>query len=453
MTLTDTPPSPESGAHPFDHYYKPGMALRPAPPRLQPDPKWEIPRRRVSREWLADLPSPHETDLVKLMIDHFWQGDELMDAVVTRFREIGMAQGRELLDRALDDGIDSLDNPPAELVSLFASLDNPPSWHDPKVWEQGRRLWIDCSAAGKLGMGIQDAIGTFVGAEVASATGATGRFVNDPIRRNLETIKWFYGATLPGGMERYAPAFKDTVRVRLMHAQVRAGLRRSWGNEQYAEHGNPISTSTTMGAAVTFAMLPMVVDHNHGRKKTMAEMDAVMLYWSYIAYVFGVTPDIIPTNAVDGIAMADYMTHTAGGPNEWTAIMTNAAADELGRIPGVAGAIIRASVGPVIGVIAYYSGEPLARALVASTPYRDVHIQPWIALTGIAVHANVKFRMLTDHLPGARKRSEMRARNGDPLEGGQVKLAYKLAKRAGVLDTPYTQHDKTPDTPIGCPVH
>ncbi|ORV97957.1 oxygenase MpaB family protein [Mycobacterium kyorinense] len=451
MTKAATPATPvTAGRHRYDYYYEPGMPLRPAPPRLQPDPAWSA--LPVFDAFKPTSLSERQSQLLALFIDHYWQGDRLMDAVAMKFREIGAKHGRRLLDQALEQGIDALDDPPQELVDLFASLDNPPAWHDPRVWKQGRRLWIDCSLAGKVGMVIQDAIGTFVGAEVSSAVGATGRFVNRFAVRNVETVQWFFDATKPGFLDRFGDEFKNTVRVRLMHSQVRIGLRNSWGDDHFDFHGNPISTSLTMGAAVTFALLPMLTDHNHGRKKSRAEMDAVMLYWSYIAYVFGVAPEIIPTNAEDAIMLAQYATSTAGGPTDWTAQMAGAASDNLARVPGVAGTLARSAVSPAIGAVAYYSGDALARALVAATPYRDVPLQPWKMLTGLAVHTAVKSRMLTDRIPGRRVRMATRAAFGDPWELAGVRLTKVLAKRAGVNGSPFKHHDQTPNTPAGCPI-
>jgi len=439
-------PLPPS-AHPYDYYYRPGSALRPPPPRLRRDPSWAA--LSVFDAARPAQPSARQHALLELFIDHYWQGDALMDAVVERFRTLGMRTGRRLLDQALDEGIESLTAPPTELVELFASLDRPPHWHDPVIWERGRRLWIDCSLAGKIGMGIQDAIGTFVGEEVSSATGATKRFVNAPLVRNLETAQWFHAATKPGFLHRHSREFKDTVRVRLMHSQVRLGLRRSWGDEHFSRHGNPISTSTTLGAAVTFALLPMLTDHNHGRRARTEDMDAVMRYWAYIAYVFGVAPEIIPTTAADGILLADYMVATAGGPTAGTAMMTRAAADNLAAVPGTVGLLARAAVAPALGAVAYYSGAPLARALVSATPYRAVPLQPWTTLTGLAVHACVKYRMVLDKLPGAALRRSLRARHSDPWWALNVQIAQLLARRSGVGHTGYRHHDAT----AGCPVH
>lgn len=448
MTATCTAPA---ATHPYDYCYRAGMPLRPPPPRLQPDPAWS--ELSVFDAFRPARPTPRQRGLLDLFIDHYWQGDELMDAVVERFRTIGMKRGRQLLEQALDEGIAAVADPPAELVDLFAALDHPPDWHDPRDWERGRRLWIDCSLAGKLGMGIQDAIGTFVGAEVSSATGATKRFVNAPRVRNLETMKWFHAVTKPGMLDRYGPEFKDTVRVRLMHAQVRMGLRRAWGDEHFTRHGNPISTSTTMGAAVTMGLLPMLTDHNHGRTKSVRDLDTVMRYWAYIAYLLGVAPEIIPTTAEEGILLADYMASTAGGPTSGTETMTRAAADNLAAARGVPGAVARAAVAPVLGAVAYYSGEPLARALAAATPYRDVPLQPWTTLAGVAVHANVKLRMLLDLVPGAGLRRVIRARHSDPWWAVNLQIAELLARRGGVADTRYRHHDATATAANGCPMH
>ncbi|BBZ55448.1 hypothetical protein MPHO_24400 [Mycolicibacterium phocaicum] len=255
----------KAGSHPYDYYWRPGAALRPAPPRLRFEPMWTYTRRQLFTPWMEFREVPRSTAWTDLFVDHLWQGDELMDAVVARFRAMGMADGRAMLDRALDHGIDAVPNAPAELVALFNQLDNPPAWYDPQQWEAGRRLWIDASLAGKVGMFAGDTFGTFVGDEVAYATGQTGRFVSDFYRRNLETLAWFRNMTYPGALERWAEPFKDTVRVRLMHSQVRAGLRQTWGDEQFAHHGNPISNAMMMNAAISFGLQPLLVDHAHGR--------------------------------------------------------------------------------------------------------------------------------------------------------------------------------------------
>ncbi|SHY23769.1 Uncharacterised protein [Mycobacteroides abscessus subsp. bolletii] len=434
--------------HPHDYYWRAGMELRPAPSRLRFDSMWTQSRRDILEPWMDFHEVPRETDRTRLLADHLWQGDELMDAVVDRIRKMPARQGRAMLNRALDHGIESIEDPPAEFIALFEQLDNPPAWYDPDLWERGRQLWNNSSLAAKFGMGFGDTFGTFVGDEVAYATGATGRFVNDTLRRNLETTAWFRKMTYRGALERYAQPFKDTVLVRLMHAQVRAGLRRSWGDEQFAHHGNPISNSMMMGAAMTFGLIPPLIDHQHGRTRTQADLQAAVMYWAYIAYIFGVAEELIPTSVSEGMETMDYMVAYAGGPSEWTDIMMGAAFGFVDK--GFAGRVGRAVFTPVLGIAAYYGGEDLVRALVRATPLRDARLQPWTTLTGIAVHTNVTLRRVGDKLPGAARRAQQR--DGELLWWSAMLVNKTLAKLGGMHDMSYTHHDATAATPAGCPV-
>jgi ER-bound oxygenase mpaB/B'/Rubber oxygenase, catalytic domain len=435
----------KAGSHPYDYYWRPGVPLRPAPPRLRFEPMWTPTRKRLAGPWMDFHEVPEPTPWTDLFVDHLWQGDELMDAVVARFRTMGMADGRAMLDRALDHGIESVPNPPAELVALFAQLDNPPAWYDPRKWEAGRRLWVDASLAGKVGMFAGDTFGTFVGDEVAYATGQTGRFVSDFYRRNLETLAWFRNMTYPGALERWAEPFKDTVRVRLMHSQARAGLRRTWGDEQFAHHGNPISNAMMMNAAITFGLQPLLVDHAHGRHRGRADLDAALMYWGYIAYVFGVADELIPRDTAEALEAMDFIVAYAGGPSEWTDTMVGAAIDGQ----GAAGKIKRALATPLLGLLAYYGGDDLAHAMVRGTSLAGVNLGPWMGVSKVLVNANVGFRRLLDRVPGATARAA--ARESDLALWGSLLAIFRfLAARKGIHGTPYDHHNDT--AAAGCPV-
>ncbi|MGB8403636.1 MAG: oxygenase MpaB family protein [Mycobacterium sp.] len=440
-------PGAPAGGHPYDYYWRPGMALRPAPTRLRFEPIWTRTRRQQLSPWLEFSDVPKATPWTDLFVDHLWQGDELMDAVVVRFREIGMAQGRALLEQALDHGIESVPNPPQELVALFEHLDHPPQWYDSQKWERGRQLWNNASLAGKLGMAVGDTFGTFVGDEVAYATGQTGRFVNDFYRRNLETAAWFRNMTYRNALERFADPFKDTVRVRLMHAQVRAGLRRTWGDDQFAHHGNPISSAMMMNAAITFGLQPLLIDHAHGRRCSRADLDAALMYWSYIAYVFGVAEELIPKNAAEALEAMDFIVAYAGGPSEWTETMIGAAADG----PLRSGWLTRAAVGPLLGMLAYYGGEDITHAMVRGTGLAGINFRPWTNVTAVLVHTDIGFRRLLDRTPGAARRAASRE-SDTVMWRAAVKIARFIAGRNGVTGTPYDHHNQTADVGAGCPI-
>ena len=335
-------------------------------------------------------------------------------------------------------------------MALFESLDRKPEWLDHELWERGRVLWNNASLAGGIGMLVGDTFGTFVGDDVAYTVGETGRFVNDALRRNVETGAWFRAVTLKGALERFAEPFKDTVRVRLMHSQVRAGLRQRWGDNPeapqapdalgprgaYAAHGDPISSAWMMAAATTFALQPLLVDHAHGRRCSWADLEAVTMYWNHIAHVFGVADAIIPRNARAAVEIFDWSVAHAGGPSAWTDAQARAAIDR----PGLSGAITRALLAPALGLMAYYSGEQVTRALIGGTKLRAADLRLWTALGGAFVRGNVGFRRLADKLPGAARRAE--ARETAPVYRAQ-KLVERLAERRGLRGKPYDHHNAT----------
>ncbi|GAA2124542.1 oxygenase MpaB family protein [Actinomadura napierensis] len=433
---------PDAARHPHDYYYREGMELRPAPETATVSLLW-LTRPHVEQfsHWIPVRPVPVRTPLTRLFDDHRWQGDELMDALVRAFTRLGTSRGRRMLDRALDHGIDAVTDPPPELVALFHQLDDPPGWLDADRWERGRRLWINASLAGKLTMMLSDAMGTFVGAEVSAATGQTRRFLADFRRRELETVTWFCEVTRPGGADRHSSVFKSIIRVRLMHAQARLALRRIWGDEHFARHGNPISNAMTMGAAVTFGLLPPLFDHAHGRRISPADLDAVMEYWAYIAHLMGVADELIPRNAIDGLHVAHHMILTAGGPTEWTDITIKAAGDHtFSRNPMLRRLQIHAAA-PIIGLVSALTGESLVRALLRASPLATVRLQPWQSIAERLVHLNVTIRRVGDRLPNARRRMNARARHGDTWQRTGVALATKVAARSGASGTPYDHHD------------
>lgn len=449
-----TGPRSSGGSHQFDYYHRAGMPLRPWPERATEKRElWDASRSRFVEPMVpaGRLASP--SPFIDLVADHQWQGDELMDATVLAFRRIGMADGRQMLEQALDHGIAAVVDPPEELVRLFASLDSSPTWHDPARWERGRRLWVSTSFAGKTGMAVMDALATFVGNDVSTATGATRRFINDYQRRMFETYTWFWNVTRENAMDRYSPIFKDTVRVRLMHSQVRAGMRRSWSDEDFSREGCPISATAMLMGAISFGMLPMLVDIAHGRRHSRQDLDDAMIYWAYIAYIFGVPEEVIPTTADDGIEILNHFLPYTGGPTQATADMSGAAAEALSDADGVLTSRGRATAAPLLGAMAYFGGEPATRALIATTPVHDIRIDHWIRLAGVLAQANVWVNRVVDVAPFRTARMIRRARKGDRFWRVNVATSRISARRKGIHTTRYDHHDATPSVPAGCPLH
>ena len=69
-------------------------------------------------------------DTIDDYLRHLRTGDPLADDLVLSFERLPRGRGYKLLQNALDHGIDSLDDPPPELVTLFRQVDHVPFWVD-----------------------------------------------------------------------------------------------------------------------------------------------------------------------------------------------------------------------------------------------------------------------------------------------------------------------------------
>ncbi|MFE3257874.1 hypothetical protein ACFXPS_00910 [Nocardia sp. NPDC059091] len=57
-------------SHPCDYYYRPGLPLRPPPPRAVPSELWFRPRKAMLGPWIDVRPEPADTPRARMMADH-----------------------------------------------------------------------------------------------------------------------------------------------------------------------------------------------------------------------------------------------------------------------------------------------------------------------------------------------------------------------------------------------
>ncbi|WP_050949771.1 oxygenase MpaB family protein [Gordonia effusa] len=423
----------------WDHYHRPGMALRPAPDRAA-TPSWKTLRHNLYRNWLDVGPGWLDTPQSRLLDDHRWQGDELMDAVVDLFDDLGSARGRELVEQALAQGISSIDEPPAELIALFEHLDRVPSWYHAERIERGRLILNDVTPLAKLAAGAFGVFATATSQDVSAATGATGRIVEQPVRRAVESNEFFEKITYQGALERDSDIFAMIVRVRLMHSQVRRGLRRSWGTEDFRKHGMPISNSRLAEGSAWFASMPLLVDHLLGRRKTARDHDDVALYWGYILYLFGVEERLIPTTGHEAITLANHIFSDAGTPSKWRPELIESL---LAPVADGAGRFGRVAVGMFIGAAATVMGVPTVAAALTGTRFESVAVHRWHLIHRLLGRLHARIVTRTEHIPVIARRRRANATPGDPLLIAAGRGIRAFGRRNGVTDIPFSHHDNS----------
>lgn len=248
--------------------------------------------RRVFRWIYGSDPHPtpgQMTEIRRSMLT----GDSRADAVVAMYKKLPAGQGRKLLDQALESGLHTLTDPPAELVALFEQIDHEPIWLDRDkinlACDVSRRVGL----SGELVLRNLSLMGGYLGAAAAKPLVFTGQLDRMTPRRLVETSKFYMDVTSRGGLERNADGFKSAVRVRMMHAQVRAMLLES--EKWDMAWGHPLNQWDSMATILEFSVILLSGLRSIGFIFSKREREAVVHLWRYIGYLMGVDERILPT--------------------------------------------------------------------------------------------------------------------------------------------------------------
>ncbi|NVB41515.1 DUF2236 domain-containing protein [Pseudenhygromyxa sp. WMMC2535] len=249
---------------------------------------WRL--RAVRR--LLRLPPPTSEQLSRVR-DTLCEGDPLADALAERFEAIGAAQGRRLLTRAIEDGIERVPEAPEPLVALFAALDRRPAWVD------DAKLELATEVAGRVGMsGLQvlscvSLTGGYRSSAANKPIALTGALESMAYRRLAETSKFVLELYDSPTLARDSAGFRAAVMVRALHALVRARLRADprWRAEDW---GLPINQADMLGTNMLFSTVFVLGLRALGHVITGREADALVHFWRYVGYLMGIREDLLP---------------------------------------------------------------------------------------------------------------------------------------------------------------
>lgn len=285
----------------------------------QAAPERALPWKQARRQWLPPLlgrlifgqplaPTPTEWQRVQAAL---WQGDPAMDRVVAWMFEGNARANKALFEQALTQGIASLSAPPAELREFFARVDQPPSWLDPALLEEGARA---AQLGGMVAFYVLRDMALMGGYVYFNSMNQTlaqaGALHKDTALRLGETGKWLQDVTEPGGLERFGDGFITTLRVRLVHALIRRHLqsRPDWQAEKW---GVPINQIDMLATYLAFGPVTLSGSRLFGVPVGRRESAAVMHMWRYIGWLSGVDESWLAITERDGLRKLyhTFLTH------------------------------------------------------------------------------------------------------------------------------------------------
>ncbi|WP_437332380.1 oxygenase MpaB family protein [Sorangium sp. So ce394] len=250
--------------------------------------------------------------------------DPAADAVVEAFASMPSGQGFRLLEAALARGIDHVANDaPAELRALFAAVDHVPVWVDWDALNRGGAAFLRTGVLGAVLLAMQSLIRGYASPGGNKPLVFSGRLREQAGRRLGETSRFVYAVSQANGMRRHGEGFAITVKVRIMHAQVRRLIRAS-GRWQASLWGEPINQHDMAATALLFSVEVLDGLDKLGYHVPPGQREDLVHLWRYAAYVSGVEPELIPGSYAEARRLIEMIFATQGAPDDDSRMLVDA---------------------------------------------------------------------------------------------------------------------------------
>jgi hypothetical protein len=262
-------------------------------------------------------------DRVDRLAPYLMKTDPLADDVIRTFQALGYKRGQAMLDLALKEGIEKVTDAPTELKKLFEAIEDVPFWVNWDAMNLGGGAFLRTGFFGGLVLACESLVYGYCSPGGNKPLTFTGRLREQAPRRLNETSQFVLEVSRANGMRRFAPGFAITVKVRLMHAQVRHMLWQSkrWDDNQW---GAPINQHDMLGTLLLFSAVALDGARKFGFRFTEDESEGLMHLWRYAGYLLGVDPSLLPATEREGIAIGELLRATAADPDDDSRALTHA---------------------------------------------------------------------------------------------------------------------------------
>jgi hypothetical protein len=266
----------------------------------------------------------------KLAARLFGPGDDLRGTAgqVRRFREFAQAEdpladavvrtmpaGKAAFEEALAYGIDHVRNPPKEVREFFEAVEVSPFWLDHDRLERGARAITRTGLLGLFPLGDMSLMGGYLASRATKTLVGTGEIEHMAGRRLIETAAWWIEVTTPGKLRRGESGYASAIRVRLVHAHVRAAMnrRRDW---DYDAWDRPVNQVQTTGTLLLFSLVFVLGTQLLGIRYTDRERADILHLWRYVGWLMGVDEELLPANENDAWRLLWLLATTEFIPDE-----------------------------------------------------------------------------------------------------------------------------------------
>jgi hypothetical protein len=306
-----------------------------------------------------------------------FDGDPLADAAIAALWHLASPARNAVIDAVLRRGVDAVPDAPDALRELVRACERAPFWADFPRMNRGGAAFVRSGMLGGLVLGAYALTASYCSPAGNKPLTLSGRLEEETPRRLAETGRYVQLVSQPDALRPGQPGWIATVKVRLMHAAVRAMCLRSprWNLDAW---GTPINQPDTAGTGLLFSWIVLDGLDRLGFAIEGEEREALLHLWRYASWLLGVDDELLWSSEAEAKYFWELLSSTQGPPDEDSRTLVRAllesgvkgarTAEERARaermVP-VSYALSRYFLGDVVADQLGLPATPFARALPA----------------------------------------------------------------------------------------
>jgi hypothetical protein len=259
-------------------------------------------------------------DLLDRLVPFLFREDPKADAVVSTLAEATAEGRRDAISHALRLPFEDHGGAWSDLLEDAVTV---PMWVDWAALERAGQLFRRAGVAGGLVLGLRSLVFGYAAPAGNKPLALSGRLESFGARRLAETGKFTSAVCASGGMRVGAPGWSSTLRVRLMHAQVRRLISAS-ARYDHVAWGRPINQHDMLSTILLFSTVFTEGLEMMGLRVSAQEKEDYVQLWRYVAHVIGVDHELIPTSEAEARRYAELIELTQGAPDQDSKALTHA---------------------------------------------------------------------------------------------------------------------------------
>jgi hypothetical protein len=262
-------------------------------------------------------------DRVDRLGRHLTRGDELADAVVESMEQLGRVEGWRLFEAGLRAGAGAIPGAPEAMREMLDQAAHVPAWLDWDTCDRGGTLLLRAGPLGGAVLGARSLVLGYASPGGNKPLVLSGRLQQQAKRRLDETARFVQAVSRPGGMRPYADGWQITLKVRLIHAQVRRMILKA-GRWNHQAWGLPVNQHDMAGTTLLFSCSIIDGLRKLGMRIDPDEAERYVHLWRWVGRVIGVDEDVLPASEGEGMRLADLIFLTMGDPDDDSRELTRA---------------------------------------------------------------------------------------------------------------------------------